>query len=119
MRGAPIQWSVRHAIEYCNGICHAEEPGPIWCTGTTKDGACSAFDLLDTMLGRVLILLVTLVLLTPYPVGAEKLVHTPHKLFMWVIRPDVGRNFMLVEAVLKKIGNNEARLESYCIYVSE
>ena len=46
------------------------EPGPTWCEGNIKDGTCSAFDLFDAALGRVLIILVRLVLLDLYPIGA-------------------------------------------------
>ena len=71
-----------HAIENRDYIFYAEESGPTWYTITIKYGACSALDLLYTALGRVLVLIVSLVLLTTYPVGAEKLVHAPNELFL-------------------------------------
>ena len=84
-----------------------------------KDGVCSDFDLLDTALDRVLILLVSLGLLAPNPIGAEKVEHTPNKLFLRIIRIDMDRNTMLAEVVLKNLGNIEAGIGSYRIDVGE
>ena len=66
-----------------------------------------------------MILLVSLVLLTTYPVGAEKLAHAPHKIFLCIISPDIDQNSMLTEAVLKNLLNIEAILGSYYLYASE
>ena len=73
---------MHHEVDNCNNICYEEDPGLTRCTGKIKDGVCSDFDFLDTALNRVMILLVSLRLLAPKPIGAEKVEHTPNKLFL-------------------------------------
>ena len=70
-------------------------------------------------LGSVLVLLVILRLLAPYPIVAEKLAYTPNKLFLRIIRPDIDWNATLEEAVLNNPGNIEAGLGSYRIYIGK
>ena len=84
-----------------------------------KNSACSTFDLLNAVLNRVLVMLVSLGLLDPYPIGVEKLAQTPHKLFLRIIIPDIYQNAMLAESVLKNLGNIETGLRSYQIYVGK
>ena len=116
VRGTTRQWAVWHAVYNHNGICHAYDTGSTRCSGTIKNGACSAFGFLYAALRRVPIILVSLRFLAPYPIGPENLAQTTHKLFLWIIRPDIDRNAMFEEEVLKKLGNIEARLRSYLIY---
>ena len=64
-----------------------------------------------------MVLYVSLGLISPYPIVTENLVHTPHKIFLRIIRTDIDQNAMLMEAVLKNIVNIEAGLRSYDIDV--
>ena len=57
-----------------------------------------------------MILLVSLGFLATYPIGAENLVHTPHELFLCIIRPNIDHNSMLAEAVLNNLGNIKSGL---------
>ena len=66
-----------------------------------EDGTCGAFDILNAMFGRVLIMFVVFILLAPYPISAKNLAHNPNKLFLCIIRPDVDWNVILAEAGLK------------------
>ena len=80
---------------------------------------CIAFDFLDVALERVLMMLLSLRFISHYPIGVEKLAQTTHKLFLRIIRADIDRNATLAEAVLKNLGNIEAGIRSYHIYVGE
>ena len=79
------QLVVCQEVDYCNNILHAEDPGPTWCERTVKVSTCGTFDILNAMLSRVLIMLVEFRFLTPYPISANKLVHTPHILLLCTI----------------------------------
>ena len=69
---------------------------------------CGVFDILTATFDRVLILLVGLILLAPYPISMKKLVHTTHKSFLCIIRPGVDWDAILAEAILKDIYNVKA-----------
>ena len=84
-----------------------------------KNGSCGTFDFLDAALGRFLVMLVRLELLATFPMGAEKLSHTPHKLFLRIIIPDIDQNSMLAETILKNLVNIETGIRSYRIDVGE
>ena len=62
-----------------------------------------AFDILNTMFVRVLILFVGFRLLSPYPIIAKNLAHTPHKLFMCIVRKDVDWGATIAKEVLKDL----------------
>ena len=111
MQGKPHQGVVGRAVENREITCRTEEPGPTMCSRTIK--------FLDMALGSVLVLLVILRLLAPYPIVAEKLAYTPNKLFLRIIRPDIDWNATLEEAVLNNPGNIEAGLGSYRIYIGK
>ena len=68
---------------------------------------------------RVLVLIVSLRSIALYPIGAEKLSYTSHKLFLCIIRPYIDQNSMLTESFLKNLGNIETVIGSYCIDISE
>ena len=84
-----------------------------------KNGSCGTFDFLDAALGRFLVMLVRLELLATFPMGAEKLSHTPHKLFLRIIRSYIYWNATLAESVLKNLGRFDTGLRSYRIDVGE
>ena len=69
---------------------------------------CGAFDLLNETFVRVMIMFVGFIFLAPYPTIAKKLPHTPHKLFLCIIRLDFDWGVTLVEPVLKDLGNVKA-----------
>ena len=75
---------MRHEIKNYNDIWNVEDPGPTKFTGTINDGECIALDFLDTALGRFLILLVSLVFITTYPID-NKLSHAHHKLTKFLL----------------------------------
>ena len=103
-----IRVEVCHAVEYSNDVCHAEEPGLSWCAITVDDGTCGEFDLLNATFGKFLILFVGLRFIAPYSIIKNNLVHTPHKIFLCIIIPDVDWYATLVEGVLKELGNFKA-----------
>ena len=82
-----------------------------------KYDMCGAFDILNAMFVRVIIMFVGFRCIAPYCINPKKIVHTPHKIFLCIIRTDIDRNAMLMEAVLKNLVNIEAGLRSYGIDV--
>ena len=104
--GTLMQRAVRNAVEYLNYICHTYEPGSIWCNITIKDGASGNFYLLNASFSRVVILFVEFILSSAYSISAKKLEHTPHKVFLCIVEPDINRTDTLVEAILKEFGKH-------------
>ena len=103
--GTKIQRAVCRAVEYRNSIFHTYDPVPTWCTRIFKYGASGVFDILNATLSRFLILFVGFRLFSAYSIGAKKIAHIPHKLFLCIVVLDVNRNATLVEAVLKYFVN--------------
>ena len=64
-----------------------------------------AFYLLNASFSRVMILFVDIIFFSAYSIIAKKFDHTPHKLFLGIVGPDVNINVMLAETVLKYFGN--------------
>ena len=103
----------------CSWLFRAKYLGQTCCTRTVEDGKCGVFDILNAVFFRVLILSVWFGLLAPYPISAKKLAHTPHKLLLCIIRPDIYWEATLMGEVLKDLVNVKAWLESYSIDISE
>ena len=117
--GSQRQLAMLHAVEYHNGILHADDTGPTWCTIMVKDGTCGAFNLLNATFRRVLILFVGFIFLATYPISVNNILHSPHKIFLCIIIPDVYWGSTLAELVLKYLGDVNAWLGSYSIEISE
>ena len=73
-----------------------------------KYDMCGAFDILNAMFVRVIIMFVGFRCIAPYCINPKKIAHTPHKIFLYIIILDVDWGATLAEAVLKDLGNVKA-----------